>query len=219
MSWFPKAYLSFAIVMISSFNGQAEATRAGEPAQSPRITVRFFNYAQLPAKTVNEAKDRVTLIYHRTGLEIDWAQCPVGEEDPSMYPACTEVWDTTHLFLRLLPVAQKTVKVEKVGESFLGPRIANIYCDRVRLQAESFQVSPERTLAHTVAHELGHLLLGSNSHSPSGIMTGKWSRQDLISISQFGLSFTTQQSDVIRAEVWKRMSQASSSQMSERFPR
>ena len=128
-----------------------------------------------------------------------------------MYPACTEVWDTTHLFLRLLPEAQKTVKVEKVGESFLNPRIANIYWNRVRLQAESSQVSPERTLAHTIAHELGHLLLGSNSHSPSGIMTGKWSRQDLISISQFGLSFTTQQSDLIRAGVWKRMSQASGS--------
>ena len=211
MSWFPKPYLLFAIVMISTFNGQGEAIHAGEPAQSPRITVRFFNYAQLPAKTLNEAKDRVTLIYHRTGLEIDWAQCPVEEEDPSMYPACTEVWDTTHLFLRLLPEAQKTVKVEKVGESFLNPRIANIYWNRVRLQAESSQVSPERTLAHTIAHELGHLLLGSNSHSPSGIMTGKWSRQDLISISQFGLSFTTQQSDLIRAGVWKRMSQASGS--------
>lgn len=211
MSWFPKGCLLFAIAMIGNFNGQAEVTRPSEAARSSRITVRFFNYAQLPAKTLNEAKDRVTLIYHRTGLEIDWAQCPVGEEDPSMYPACTEVWDTTHLFLRLLPEAQKAVKAEKVAESFLGPRIANIYWNRVRLQAEGLQVSPERTLAHTIAHELGHLLLGSNSHSPSGIMTGKWSRQDLISISQFGLSFTTQQSELLRAEVCKRMSQASGS--------
>ncbi len=34
-------------------------------------------------------------------------------------------------------------------------------------------------LGHAAAHEIGHLLLGSNSHSPQGLMRARWSRQDL----------------------------------------
>ena len=34
-------------------------------------------------------------------------------------------------------------------------------------------------LGHAAAHEIGHLLLGSNSHSPFGLMRARWSGQDL----------------------------------------
>jgi hypothetical protein len=164
----------------------------------------LFNYIQLPAKTLNETKGQVSAIYQKAGLEIDWVECPVGDQDPSGFPACTEVFDSTHLFLHLLPQALKTTKAEKVAESVLSARMADIYWNRVCKQAESMQVEPERLLAHTVAHELGHLLLGSNSHSPTGIMTRKWSRENLILISQFGLSFSAEQSRFIRAEVERR---------------
>jgi len=83
--------------------------------------------------------------------------------------------------------------------------MANVYWDRVCRQAEYAQVEPDRILAHTIAHELGHLLLGANSHSPTGNMAGRWSREEIIIISQSGLSFTDQQSRSIRAEVEKRM--------------
>jgi hypothetical protein len=208
MSCISKLCLLFPIVMAASFNGQAEATSPGEAARSPRITVRFFNYAQLSANTLNEARDRVTAIYHRTGLAIDWVECPVGGQDPSGFPACTEVLDTTHLFLHLLPQASKMTKLERAGEALLGARMANIYWNRVCQQPAWLQVEPERILAHTIAHEVGHLLLGSNSHSPTGIMAGKWNREELIIIPHFGLSFTTQQSQFIRAEVQRRISQS-----------
>ncbi len=204
MSWVQRVCLLFPILAVGNFNGQAEPASGGEPAGSPGITIRFFNYAQLPAKTLNSAKDRVTAIYHRTGIEVDWVECPVGDQDPSVYPACTEVWDATHLFLHLLPQASKTTKVERAGESLLGARMAKIYWDRVRQHSGRLQVEPEWILAYVIAHEVGHLLLGSNSHSPTGIMAGKWGREDIISISQFGLSFTTQEAEFIRAEVRRR---------------
>jgi hypothetical protein len=205
MSWFRKVCVFLFIVTTTLSNGQAQPGDNGEAAGSPGITIRFFNYAQLPAKTLNEAKHQVTAIYHRIGIAIDWIECPVPKQDPSGFPACTEVLDETHLFLRLLPQASKATKLAIAGESILGARIANIYWDRVCRRAEYAQLEPEPVLAHTIAHELGHLLLGANSHSPTGIMAARWSREELVIISQSGLSFTAQESQSIRAEVEKRM--------------
>ena len=85
--------------------------------------------------------------------------------------------------------------------------MANIYWNRVQYDAEILAIPQSRILAHTIAHEVGHLLLGSNSHSPTGIMVGKWRSQDLVSLAQFGLSFSAQQSEFIRAEVRRRRTQ------------
>jgi hypothetical protein len=49
-------------------------------------------------------------------------------------------------------------------------------------------------LGHVISHEIGHLLLGTNSHSPSGIMRAQWDREQL-SLAVAGLlTFTKSQS-------------------------
>jgi hypothetical protein len=35
-------------------------------------------------------------------------------------------------------------------------------------------VSKGQILGHAVAHEIGHLLMGTNSHSSRGLMRGNW---------------------------------------------
>jgi hypothetical protein len=132
---------------VGNFNGQA----APMAASSPGITIRFFNYAHVPDKTLNSAKDRITAIYQTTGIELNWIECPAADQDPSAFPACTEVWDSTHLFLRLLPQAAKTTSGESVGESLPGGRMAKIYWDRVREKAGKLQVEPEWGLAYVLS--------------------------------------------------------------------
>jgi len=59
-------------------------------------------------------------------------------------------------------------------------------------------------LACVIAHEIGHLLLGSNSHSRTGIMMGKWSPEAVRCAGQGHLQFTPQQAELLRAEVLAR---------------
>ena len=61
-----------------------------------------------------------------------------------------------------------------------------------------------RILGHTMAHELGHLLLGANAHSPSGIMRGVWLPEDLKFMRWGELTFTLRQSDQIRNSLLRR---------------
>lgn len=60
-------------------------------------------------------------------------------------------------------------------------------------------------LGHTVAHELGHVLLNTESHSASGIMRGDWNETDLEAIAFERLLFTTDQAKVIHAEAARRL--------------
>jgi hypothetical protein len=173
------------------------------PEQENRVTVLVYNYAHLPQQTLSEAEDRASLIFRNAGVEIEWADCPLNDEDPSLYPKCPAILDATQLFLRILP--RTAAKAHTGGEAFVASRIANIFWNRVEEQAQRLNVSAPRFLAHTLAHELGHLLLGSNSHSPAGIMTARWDTPTVTRIRQEGLYFHGQQSELIRSEMRKRM--------------
>jgi hypothetical protein len=53
-------------------------------------------------------------------------------------------------------------------------------------------------LGDVLAHEIGHLLLGSNSHSVSGIMSAHWYGDELRRISEATIFFVPSQSRTIR---------------------
>jgi hypothetical protein len=61
-------------------------------------------------------------------------------------------------------------------------------------------------LGCAIAHELGHLLLGTNSHSGKGIMQRQWESNQFRQLMTGSLLFTTAQAQLMRAGA--RMSQA-----------
>ena len=55
---------------------------------------------------------------------------------------------------------------------------------------------------NVMAHELGHLLLGSNSHAGAGIMRARWQGEELRRVSRSGLWFTNdEQADHMRKKL------------------
>lgn len=52
-----------------------------------------------------------------------------------------------------------------------------------------------------MVHELGHLLLGVNSHSRSGVMKSLWNAKDLIGAEHGTLRFSGRQIRVIRTSI------------------
>jgi hypothetical protein len=49
-------------------------------------------------------------------------------------------------------------------------------------------------LGDVAAHEIGHLLLGTNSHAANGIMRERWESEELGSIGTGALSFSEAES-------------------------
>lgn len=60
-----------------------------------------------------------------------------------------------------------------------GGALATIYLDRVEWVAWNSGADPRVVLGRAIAHEIGHLLLGSNKHAGAGLMRAVWSRQAL----------------------------------------
>jgi len=59
---------------------------------------------------------------------------------------------------------------------------------------EKSKVSLASLLRHVAAHETGHLLLGTNSHTPGGSMLAVWESGELASAGKGALFFSTSES-------------------------
>jgi hypothetical protein len=88
--------------------------------------------------------------------------------------------------------------VSTVGISFSGKDgkgcYADLFYEPIQQLQEETHVSPSVILGHAMAHELGHLLLGTSSHSPNGLMRSHWTGEDLANASKGNLRFTWEQS-------------------------
>jgi len=81
-----------------------------------------------------------------------------------------------------------------MGISYLSPDgtgcYADLFYDRALSLHETTQLSVAAILGHGIAHEIGHLLLGTNSHASAGLMSARWQPAELASASQGRLLFS-----------------------------
>ena len=112
--------------------------------------------------------------------------------------ACVSFEWPTHLAVRVVSRSQLTTS-EVFGVAFLSARgegcYSDIFYDRVTELHANCHVSLADALGNVTAHESGHLLLGSNSHSGMGIMRAHWQSEELRRLSRGGLWFTNEQAD------------------------
>jgi len=59
----------------------------------------------------------------------------------------------------------------------------------------------DRILGSVMAHELGHLLLGLNSHSVTGLMRARWGNDELRCLDMGTLVFLPEQGKRMRARL------------------
>ena len=165
------------------------------------ITIHVYNYAAVPAKTLAGAKHEGGRVFRDAGLTallVDHAVDAIDRRHPHN---STDSWDSTHFVLRLLTQSREGSSKNAMGEALSLVEIANVFMNRVIEQAAIGELSVSRMLGHAIAHEIGHLLLGDNSHSPGGIMAAPWTKQDLWHISKGALLFTQQEVKRIQEEV------------------
>jgi hypothetical protein len=115
---------------------------------------------------------------------------------------CATIEWPTHLAVRVVPGRSTS---EVFGMAFLSADGEGCYSDVFFDQAmelhAGWNVALADILGTVIAHELGHLLLGSNSHSGMGIMTAHWQGGDLRRLSRNGLLFTSEQAGDMRRKV------------------
>jgi hypothetical protein len=156
-----------AVLAAGRANAQDEAN-ARPALRDATIVLHIVNYAALSGDILDVAKARVATVYGPIGVRIVWVD---GEGS-----AQSRQDGRLHLNILLLSraMAEKKISAERIKDGVLGQALAPsgrawIFCDRIADTPGALQHFPI-PLGDIIAHEVGHLLLGVNSHSRSGIM-------------------------------------------------
>jgi len=181
--------------------------------QGLRVTISMHNDAGVSAATLRGAELEASRVFRQSGIEVRWLNCPLppqGPENPQSSESprnpdeCAASDFPRHLQLR---IAKRSLNLNKfaMGISYLSADGVGCYADlfyqRVAEMHETSQVNMSSILGHGIAHEIGHLLLGTNSHSAIGIMRVRWERAELTSVSKGTLFFSAFQSRQMRTKL------------------
>ena len=192
--------LSFSLGALNLVWALPKLTFAGEPT----ATVLVYNYARVSTTILTAAEREAGRIVDAAGVQIIWVECPTRSVTTSAEARCSRTLESADIMLRVLPPpAQHRLKADVFGFA-ISPILASVYCDsavRLAVEEEYVEFDARTILGYVIAHELGHLLLGSNSHSSGGIMRSPWGPKQVREALMGTLLFTPEQAKVMQAEV------------------
>lgn len=168
--------------------------------QNLRLTGFVYNDAEAPLAVLNRAESRASDIFFQARFDLEWVNCgtPMSPESAR----CATLSDSDDVVIRILPRANSQESDAKFGMSFLGPdgkgRYSDVFWDKVLELQNDYKGDIGAVLGSVMAHEIGHLMLGSHSHSISGIMRARWDACELQRISMGTLVFLPDQEKKMR---------------------
>jgi len=177
------------------------------PARVPasaRLTISVYNDAEVPADVLKPAENEAWQVFRHAGIEVTWLNCRLPAVSEEASRDCREAIFPEHLHLRIVR-RSLGLKGETMGISFQADDGRGCYADLFYEPMEQLHQSDGADIAsllgHVAAHEIGHLLLGTNSHSAEGIMQAHWRAQELALAKVGGLVFLEKESQRIKAKL------------------
>jgi hypothetical protein len=165
-----------SILLVSLSGAMAKAADAA-------VTIRVFDRAGVGAPVLTQALRTADSIFREADIDLEWLRCPEQCSRRTVGP--------TDLYLRIDGGKRpKWLSPHALGfAATTGDRLAVIRFPRLVQEslAELTELGP--MLGATIAHELGHLLMASVSHSQTGVMKARWNREDMTGAAMGRLLF------------------------------
>jgi hypothetical protein len=217
-----KAVLTMALLLVCELAGVGRSAAAGSPEATPVITIHVRNYAKVDEKTLEEAEKVATRIFRKAGVDLGWTDINVTSERKLDEALGEEVFTLSDIQLSIFPretSGDPDIPAKAMGlapGSGVDRQLVYIFYDRVNAVSQrqararmdhsiNIIASRSKILGDAIAHELGHVLLNLEIHSATGIMRGGWGLKELADVAYGELYFTSQQAEVIRADVARRV--------------
>jgi hypothetical protein len=149
------------------------------------LIVRVYNTAAIPRGEVIAAQRVADNIFRRARIGLRWRECRTASgpsaaaDDP-----CADPLQPGEVMARLAEIGRAELSESVLGYALVTGdtqvgALATVFADRVSAAAVRLHIERTTLLGRTLAHELGHLLLGSNSHGRRGVMRAWWADNDL----------------------------------------
>jgi len=214
-----KTVLGFSLLLtcISPAFGQSRTIPTTKP--NPTITVRIHDYVHVPPEIMARAQGVTSEILREAGVEVVWLDCNMAVPVEKRQPACAQPLGPLDFVMNLVDRIQLlSPKLREIamglamvppdgGEGYL----AYLSTHQAASIAHEYSSPLEIVLGLGAVHEIGHLLLGENAHTRSGLMKARWGANELKQGSHGNLSFTPEQSNRIQSNLLVREEEASQS--------
>lgn len=186
-----KVAMAIAIVLLCGGAAVAQRTSLKE------IVVIMQDDTGMASSVRRRAEGDVSSVLRSAGIQVAWVNCQKGSLDND----CGHALEPSEFEIHIVPTG-KTRSELVFGEAFLGEngsgKYADIFFQRIEAAEGAAGIDLSRLLGAVCAHELGHLLLGSQAHSRVGIMQPIWKRDALDKIGMGLMLFTGQESRTMR---------------------
>jgi len=190
-------------VLLAALVSLSGSAASGRPKQEPtiRLAVSVFNDAEVPQNVLQVAQRRAETVLDGAGIVLTWLDCGTpGHWVQDI--GCRDIAFPSHLSVRLARNGRHRTG-DVFGESFLDDQgfgnYASVYVEPLAASKALDVVSEGDLLGYVVVHELGHLLLGLDSHSADGVMRGKWNFAALQQVARGTLIFSANEAERMRA--------------------
>lgn len=148
---------------------------------APSVVVVRVYATPAAAATFHEARGSAAGILRNAGVGVRWVDCT----SPPGAGRCGEPLAGRELVLRIVWLAESArQRNATLGDALIDLRakagsMATVYADRVAALARQAGVKPADVMDRAMAHEIGHLLLGTSAHADHGLMRPVWSAPEL----------------------------------------
>ena len=176
MKWWMVAAVVAAVVRTAD---------AAEPVHPVTIDLQMRNDARVPAHVLEQSQRAVTGIFAGAGLTVRWT-----EAAPRF---------TVHIVAQVLGYARAASPVMGVAFRRTNGSMVQVFFRQVQDFARACHVDLSTMLAYVITHEIGHLLLPTQAHSPTGVMQAAWDKALARDATGGSLTFTEAQAAMIRS--------------------
>jgi hypothetical protein len=149
-------------------------TTSSESLAAERLVIRTYDTFGVAPEEMRNARAVAGFILKDAGLQAVWRDCSTG---------CGDALASGDLLVRIV-AAPEAVVAKSLGCAIVDLQqgtgtLATVYADRINDLAAHAGVNAGTLLGRAIAHEIGHLLLGTAGHSTGGLMRAVWADRDL----------------------------------------
>jgi hypothetical protein len=202
---------------------QSAAQSPASSSETTTLHVRIYNLAKVPSRTLERALGETSHILAAAGIETVWnlseANSSEGEGQTTDFTAISIPAQQSRdardfLVVRFIRGFPHNSRPNALGYSLPAAHTGahvTIFYDRTENVSLVVPPTVQKILGNALAHEIGHVLLGSEEHSEIGIMKAVWTRADYQRVAVRFLEFLPQEALAMRNEVSRRAALSSAS--------
>jgi hypothetical protein len=148
------------------------------------LTIRVYDMANVDPRERASAIEQANAILADAGVAVDWRDC--GRRADGESGGCEVHRGRADLVIRVMHggLESDTEMAHALGFSVVEANtgagaLATVFVNRVEPVARRAGADRATLLGRTIAHEVGHLLLGTNGHSEDGLMREMWTDMEV----------------------------------------